>query len=319
MQTAISLKERGMDFIGVVKTGHSRFPKAFLETELAPHPAGSRLHLSSTIEGVNLVATGYKYNRRKVICFISTQGAASLTDGDAYIQRWADEHGNLCYRPINRPAVCSEYFNLSPRVDNHNQARQHELGLEDLWDTRCCWFRLHTTLFGITVTDCWKLAKYHVIDSHYLKEVSIQGFADRLAHSMLNNTMAGSTTILRSIPSRTAHKRKSISLGDITNSSYLHTLKKIALAPGACKPKSNSVKQARCKWCAMQGISSWTTYFCEDCVVPLCVANGRHNRACYEEHKHCTADQAKAMRVKIVSSEPSSAPSGIAPRRNIPK
>ncbi len=50
-----------------------------------------------------------------------------------------------------------------------------------------------------------------------------------------------------------------------------------------------------------------------------CVANGRHNRVCYEEHKGCTADKAQAMRVKIAASEPSSAPSGITPRKNSPK
>ena len=137
-------------------------------------------------------------------------------------------------------------------MDNHNQARQHELALEELWETRCCWFRLHTTMFGITVTDCWKLAKFHVIDSHYLKEASIQSFADRLALAMLNNNLAGSSTILRNVPSRQPQKRKSSCLQDITNLNHEHTLKKIVPALGARKTKSNSIKQARCRWCAIQ-------------------------------------------------------------------
>jgi hypothetical protein len=44
---------------------------------------------------------GYKYNKRKVIHFIATGGAANTFDGDdPYKQRWADEYGNICVRAI---------------------------------------------------------------------------------------------------------------------------------------------------------------------------------------------------------------------------
>jgi hypothetical protein len=48
-------------------------------------------------------------------------------------------------------------------VDCHNQARQHDLGLEESWVMTDCYFRLVTTLIGISVTDAWKLADYHGI------------------------------------------------------------------------------------------------------------------------------------------------------------
>ena len=151
-----------MEFIGCVKTAHAHFPKTYLEKALSPHPAGSRCTLLATVEGVELVAIGYKYNKRKVLLFVATKGAALTLDGEPYIQRWADEHGNVLSRPIPRPAVLSGYFSVSPRVDNHNQSRQrHDLALEEHWQTQCCWFRLHTTMIGINVTDAWKLTRYH--------------------------------------------------------------------------------------------------------------------------------------------------------------
>jgi hypothetical protein len=45
--------------------------------------AGSRLVLTTKVEGVDLVAMGYsKYNKRKVIYFITAAKAASTSDGD---------------------------------------------------------------------------------------------------------------------------------------------------------------------------------------------------------------------------------------------
>ena len=166
MQAAVALSKMKRHFTGVVKTSHALFPKAFLQESLSTAPAGSRVHLSTTVEGVQLVATGYKYNRRKVLFFISTVGAGGMADGNPYIQRRADDNGNIVTRAISRPHVVSNYFERSPRVDNHNQSRQHELAMEEAWLTQDCWFRLATTLAGICVTDYWKLVKFHVSAFH---------------------------------------------------------------------------------------------------------------------------------------------------------
>mmetsp|Transcript_6315 Transcript_6315/g.13830 ORF Transcript_6315/g.13830 Transcript_6315/m.13830 type:complete len:115 (-) Transcript_6315:133-477(-) len=65
---------------------------------------------------------------------------------------------------VERPTLVSQYFKDSPKVDNHNQTRQHELALEEEWQTQDCWFRLLTTLFGICVTDTKKAAEAHLLD-----------------------------------------------------------------------------------------------------------------------------------------------------------
>jgi hypothetical protein len=99
----------------------------------------SRLVLTTELKGVDHVAMGYKCNKRKVIHFIANARAANTLDGDdSYMQRRASKYGNICVRTVPRLALASEYFSKSPRVDNHNQLRQHDLALEELWQTHDC-------------------------------------------------------------------------------------------------------------------------------------------------------------------------------------
>ncbi|CAB9498059.1 unknown protein [Seminavis robusta] len=68
----------------------------------------------------------------------------------------------------------------------HNHARQGELKMEKRWVTHDCWFRLGTTLISMTVTDCWKAFRHHVADDK-AKEMTVVGFADRVASDCLRN------------------------------------------------------------------------------------------------------------------------------------
>eukprot|EP00873_Tetraselmis_striata_P006477 jgi/Tetstr1/426741/TSEL_001678.t1 len=117
---AVQVGKMGRHFIGVVKSGHGMFPNAFLKSHLTSAPAGSRVALSAIVDGLDLMALGYKYNMRKVLFFVATAGAGALEDGNPFIQRWADDFGNTVTRSIPRPSVLSNYFERSPRVDNHN-------------------------------------------------------------------------------------------------------------------------------------------------------------------------------------------------------
>jgi len=117
LQAAMALSKSGREFIGVIKMGHALFPKQYFQDILGPLPSSSRLVLTANVEGVDLVAIGYKYNRRKVLFFISTSGVANILNGEPYVQRWADDHGNLCTRNVPRPALISRYFKDPPKVD----------------------------------------------------------------------------------------------------------------------------------------------------------------------------------------------------------
>mmetsp|Transcript_30790 Transcript_30790/g.87072 ORF Transcript_30790/g.87072 Transcript_30790/m.87072 type:complete len:291 (-) Transcript_30790:11-883(-) len=266
-----------MEFIGNVKTSHANYPKAYMEKVLQPLPAGSRLVMKSTVDGVDLMAIGYKYNRRKVLSFVATLGAGVTTDGEPYIQKWADNHGNVLTRPVPRPSIISTYFSNSPRVDNHNQSRQHDLGLEEMWPTKDPWFRLHTTVMGMGVVDAWKLCKHHLHGHHRLVSSTILEFADELSFALLTNGLRD-----REDPSRVRVERPNGGppLGDVTN-----TMPLTAHIIGSRPRVNGRTRQGRCRWCIVKsGRESWTSRYCMKCDLDLCVASNGHSRTCWEEH-----------------------------------
>eukprot|EP00873_Tetraselmis_striata_P046182 jgi/Tetstr1/466446/TSEL_010974.t1 len=138
IRAAVAAGKAGRHYGGVLKTAHGGHPKDYITSILDPMCAGDRLTLTASMDGVDLVAVGYKHNK-KVIHFLATKGAAPTLDGDdPYKQRWLDEHGNLSYRDISCPKLCSNYFAAAPKVDNHHQSRQFDLKLEKRWGTHDC-------------------------------------------------------------------------------------------------------------------------------------------------------------------------------------
>jgi len=55
----------------VIKTGHSRTPKKFLEERMAQFPGGTWITLEGRAqkEGVDLVCIGYKYNKKSTYIY----------------------------------------------------------------------------------------------------------------------------------------------------------------------------------------------------------------------------------------------------------
>ena len=185
---------------------------------------------------MKLVAIGYKYKKHKVLLFVATKGAALTLDGEPYIQRWEDEHGNVLSRPILRPGVLSGYFSVSPRVDNHNQSHQHDLALEDHWQTHCCWDRLHTTMIGITATDAWKLTRYHTQFGDHLHSSAFLDFADELSYALLSNGFRDQEAPSRAVPERAP-------VGPVLHTHSHHVPVTLGRKP------SGRARQAGCRWC----------------------------------------------------------------------
>jgi hypothetical protein len=150
-------------------------------------PSGSHIVLETTSNGVPLIALGYKYNKRKVICFIATKGAGHTEAGVSYEAKWKDTNGNTCSRHVPRPEIASKYFMESNTIDLFNQSRQAHLKLEKQWVTEDGYFRLVTTLFGTCVTDAWKAYQYHVGNRHRHKSIEIMEFAKLLTKDLLAN------------------------------------------------------------------------------------------------------------------------------------
>ena len=100
--------------------------------------------------------------------------------------KFCDEMGNVQTRFVDRPEIVSTFFDNSNAVDRHNQVRQFELKLEKKWLTENPYFRLVTTLIGISVTDTWKLAGHHkILTRHSSKDLPINLFGGILCKQLL--------------------------------------------------------------------------------------------------------------------------------------
>lgn len=123
---------------------------------MASFPAG--YHMVMEAPDAPVFAVGYKYNRRKVICFVFNKVTGVTTPGRPYMVRWCDDNDHLCSRKVECPDVCSLYFNHCNSIDAHNHVCQFALSLEKRWVTTCGYFRIFTTVLGVCVVDCWKVS-----------------------------------------------------------------------------------------------------------------------------------------------------------------
>ena len=311
VKTAEAIHEGGHEWIGIIKTSHSLFPKKELEEKLKTWPGGMSLVLqATTAKGVKLVAVGYKYNSSKVLCFVATKNAGSTLPGEPYRARFIDDFQNLLSRPVDRPEIISTYFNRSNAIDKHNQARQFELKLEKHWRTQNAWFRLVTTIIGITVTDCWKGYKYALRD----EDMTVRDFADHLGYELLHNNFTAATSVCAKILSpivsptrrspRILQKQAASSSGGASKENLIVEITEAAVSPLTKSTASKDlmwlklvelhqhVQQERteatgrkirrhCHYCKAK-----TGWYCKTCKVYCCpeIKNCKQPRNCYEEH-----------------------------------
>ena len=116
----------GVNYCGPVKTIHEGFRLARLEKLMKYWPDGSYLVLKSTLRFPGertLLEIGYKYNSRKVLGFIATEGAGSTEPGDPYLSRLPDIYSNFSVHPVVLPHLLGRYFNACNLIDNHNRMR----------------------------------------------------------------------------------------------------------------------------------------------------------------------------------------------------
>lgn len=121
-----------------------------------------------------------------VCVFLGTWDSGSSILGDPYIAKWPDQYGNVKQRSVPRPDIVGKYFSVANKIDTHNQIRQNELALEQLWLTHDPWFRINTTVIGMTVTDAFQLARYGASDTWGFKNMSVKDYALNTSYDLFN-------------------------------------------------------------------------------------------------------------------------------------
>ena len=68
-----------------------------------------------------LMATGNKYNSRKVLGFIDTEGSGINEPGDPYLYLLTKNYSNVSIFPVVHTNVLDRYLNNCNEIDNHNR------------------------------------------------------------------------------------------------------------------------------------------------------------------------------------------------------
>ena len=271
VKSVANVRKTGNHCCFIIKTAHSRSPKFWLEDKMKHMPGGTWIVLEGKPEkeDVELLCIGYKYNKKKVLTFVMTRGAGSTKAGEPYEARFPDKYGNVCIRHVMRPAILSQYFKFSNCVDLHNQSRQFDLALEEKWVTQNPYFRLYTTMIGMTVVDAWKIDKMVSTDIRTIKE-----YADILANDMIKAAKDYKNAVdTRDVQISIApHSYDSVSsLSQPDKNICSHT--KVILKGG---------QQVRCVWCSRVNLKEKkTTMKCLECDRGFCRDGGKE---CWSHH-----------------------------------
>jgi len=146
VRVVVAASKAGRHYLGVVKTAHGGYPKDYITSIVDSMCASSDgLTLTATVDGVDLVAVGYKY-KRKVIHFLATKGGQPQhelpvrpTAGEEVgeprlvVQALDHGHGDVCGGHVEADKV-SCYCQPFLRQDGRSTFRQPRVARSDLND-----------------------------------------------------------------------------------------------------------------------------------------------------------------------------------------
>ena len=290
----VALAKIGYAAIVHIKGAHALFPIAQLEENLRGFPGGSHLEMKAEVDGVTLIAVGYKYNSKGTLYFLAPEGAATTLAGTPYITKWPDEDLNVQYREVPRPALPARYYECFMDCDKHNQDRQHELNLESNWPTDDPFFRISCTIDGMTAVDAMLAVRCTSHMSHPVRDLTTKEFIENLAEEMLENKLDGE----RYEPSYGLKRRRSQIVGVVTGNEETESSDHILLGYGRKSdfdPKitkngeGDYIIQKKCSVCNKKATTYCSRKECK-CMIrgqmlpPTICRGNKEGKSCLLEH-----------------------------------
>jgi hypothetical protein len=257
--------------------------------------SGRHVVMKANISGVDLFLLAYAWSNKRAAYIVSSCGTTVMHE-IPYRSHFTDDYGNVTFKEIPRPSIAHFYFELCPLVDNHNKDRQGILGLEDCWPTKNPWFRLVTTLIGMSVVDLhrWDRNKrsggkpfdWLKADEDRPEFLKVRSMANLIArglrkHDMKYYTEENPRASVPMIRSRWGTSR------------HPHLLVRITDENGNMRrPDGGKEYQKSCFICRQYRKEPVNTVWCcSSCSMPLCKKSRRRERTCHEEHKYYHEDQ----------------------------
>ena len=124
------MQKRGLHFIGMVKTAHRSYPRAFLNAKLKEAERGQTEALGCDFSGTPLIAVGWK--DKKIFTLVSTFGTTLPGKVHRVSHSVIYDEGTVTktFRDVPRDAITTMYFEGSSTIDVHNHLRQGNLAVE---------------------------------------------------------------------------------------------------------------------------------------------------------------------------------------------
>jgi hypothetical protein len=289
---ACTLDERGMGFIGVVKTATKRFPITYL-SNLEMQERGDRHGVVT--RGANGVTTlmAFVWMDRDRRYFIAS--ASSLQAGLPHVRsRWRqvnteqNAEAERIQVTVQQPKACETYYSACGKIDQHNRHRQATLMLENKLPTQEWSRRVNMTLFGMLVVDAWLAFSECTQACETQKE-----FYSLLAEELIDNTYDDEGLIAR----RRRNQEDGTDISPLLYrgsgmprsgvNSHITPTKRKRTVKGQ---QTSYLMQGRCTQCSKK-----TTSCCSDCVDSMEIDAGnrpksawicttRDGHMCYANH-----------------------------------
>jgi hypothetical protein len=223
VETKIRLK---VDSTWIIKNNQTYYPMRALHAVLSARhgtrPAGHWVVFRTEISGVKLFALCYAWSQRGISYFLSTCGSTKASPRP-YLTHFEDEFGGVQYKEIPRPEICEFLYEFLPLIDEHNKQRQSLLNLEKSWPTKDCWFRLLTTLLGMSCVDFHRWYRHEKLNQSGFSEteeteVGIVKFSDKICSAITSrvayrpriNLYSSEEEMLERITDESGEKRRAV-------------------------------------------------------------------------------------------------------------
>ena len=272
MKTLCALKERGLFFIGIIKTAHRLYPIAYFRqwhkagwTREFRRPIGSWIVLQARFQPDGVTLYPYPIT---ALCWHDIKPKMLVSNVGTTIRHPADYERPRTRRvvvngiptteryskKVQRPRLIEMFYRHFGAIDRHDAHRQGQLNLEDAWLTKTWWHRLFATIVGIIFTDSFFAYRWHENLRHNASPLSYIAFLDALAMSLIFNewVIDRAARNVRMRPDEPEHGTPAHTLAFLRDLRYYRHL------------KSDQFKERRarlrCRICHEQ-----TSYYCVTC------------------------------------------------------
>jgi hypothetical protein len=196
VKTLLALKQKGLYFMGLVKTAHREYPKAYFEKWVKGEihsrvPRRGEFRVLQSKEGTSDPFYAVCWNDKKPKTIISNVGSTApgkpsvRTRHSKVINNEVIET-NAYDIEVPRPKMVEDFYSCFSSIDVHDHIRQGSLGFEREWYTKVWWHRVFATIYGMCIVDSYLAYKYEM-ESKFLPILPFRSFISNLARQLIFN------------------------------------------------------------------------------------------------------------------------------------